>query len=796
MTPSGGSWSTQQLSEFLVAVAGCRDEASAVSGAIQWAAEAMEAEVAAVVRDGHVIDAVGFPRGQVPEAELLAAADTRAATLAVEGLGELHIASVPIEGSVPARLILGRCDPGGFHAEEISLLRAMARGLALSIDSLHTLERERRLREVSEQQAADNLRLLGMLQERQSLLERLSKIQVSISRRAPLQEVLDAIVAGAGELLGDEVVGLKLVDRDDPDYTTMVSMSGLTEELASQVRRSRVTEGAAGHAIVEDRLIVLQDYAGSEVAMEPFVGVALRTAMAAPVHENGRPVGSIVVASFRPDRLYTDTEREMLLAFAHHASMALNDAKVVEEMRHLAYHDSLTGLPNRALFTEHLERALARARRGGSRVTVLFLDLDRFKMVNDSLGHAAGDHLLVAVAERLRSSLRATDVAARLGGDEFAVLAEDSELEADANAVAQRIVEALHEPITAGGRELSVTASIGVAVSGCGETDAQALLRNADLAMYRAKVDGLGSYLVFEQDMHTVLSQRVEMETNLRRAITADEFVVHYQPIVQLATEEIVGVEALVRWARAGQVLVSPAEFIPVAEEMGLIVPIGRWVLVEAMRQVRHWQDDRGLGRSLGLSVNLSARQLRQPELVDDIVEALRTTRFDPACLTLEITETALMRDTGRALATLHELRSLGIRLALDDFGTGYSSLSYLRQFPIDVIKIDKSFVDGIAQGSEEAAVARAVIELGRTLSMDTVAEGIESSHQLEQLRVLRCNLGQGYHFSRPLAADGVEELLRAGAASQGPVADGVIALPDQRPVPRRPRRMERVIGR
>ncbi len=645
--------------------------------------------------------------------------------------------------------MLGRSDQAGFSPEETSLLRAMARGLALTLDSLRMLERERRLRVVSEGQAADNLRLLGMVQERQSLLERLSKIQVSISRRAPLQEVLDTIVAGAGELLGDEVVALRLVDREDPDYMTMVSWSGLTEELASRLRRTRVTEGAGGQAIIEDRVVVAQDYDRAARAMEVFVGLRLRAAMAAPVHENGRPVGSIVVASYRPERIYSDTEREMLLAFAHHASLALNDAKVVEEMRHLAYHDSLTGLPNRALFTEHLERSLARARRGNSRVSVLFLDLDRFKMVNDSLGHAAGDHLLVAVGDRLRQCLRA-----------------------------ERILEALHDPITVGERELSVTASVGVAHSTAGDTDANALLRNADLAMYRAKVDGLGRYLVFEQDMHTVLSQRVELETDLRHAIAANEFVVHYQPIVRLTTGAIVGVEALVRWSREGRPLVSPAEFIPVAEEMGLIVPIGRWVLRESMRQVRVWQDGVPSSRRLNLSVNLSARQLRQPELVDDIVEALEATGFDPTCLTLEITETALMRDTARALITLEKLRALGIRLALDDFGTGYSSLSYLRQFPIDIIKIDKSFVDGIARGSEEAALARAIIELGRTLSLDTVAEGVEEPHQLEQLRALHCNFGQGFHFARPLAAEALDEVLRADVAASLGVLDGGTDLP------------------
>src|SRR5579884_2654843 len=778
MTPNGGGWSTQQLSEFLVAVAACRDQESAISGAIHWAAEALEAEVGAVVGEEGVLEAVGFPRGQVPAEALCATAAQPRGELELPRLGILHTIAVPIEGAVPGRLLLGRSG-APFDAEETSLLRAMARGLALTLGSLNTLERERHLRVVSEAQAADNRRLLEMLQERQALLERLSKIQVSISRRAPLQEVLDAIVAGAGELLGDEVVGLRLVDREDPDYMTLVSISGVDEDTRARLRRSRITEGAGGRAIIEDRLVVVEDYAHAEFAMAVFAESSLRTAMAAPVHENGRPVGSIVVASNRGDRTYSETEREMLLAFAHHASLALNDAKVVEEMRHLAYHDSLTGLPNRALFTEHLERALARARRGGSRVTVLFLDLDRFKMVNDSLGHAAGDQLLVAVGQRLRGCLRATDVAARLGGDEFAVLAEDSDAESDAEAVAERILDALREPLTVHGRELSVTASVGVAVSAGADGDAQALLRNADLAMYRAKVDGLGRYLVFEQEMHTLLSERVELESNLRRAITAEEFVVHYQPIVALAGGDVVGVEALVRWSRHGETLVSPADFIPVAEEMGLIVPIGRWVLHESMRQVRRWQDAYpGLHR-LALSVNISARQLRRPELVDAIVECLRATRFGSSFLAPAITETALMRDTSRALNTLDDLRSLGIRLALDDFGTGYSSLSYLREFPIDAIKIDKSFVEGIAHGSEEAAVARAVIELGRTLNIDTVAEGVEGEQQLDELRNLRCDYGQGYHFSRPLPAAELEPLLlreSARVAAQLEAAEAALA--------------------
>ena len=767
----GGSWSTQQLSEFLVAVAACADAESAVSRAIQLAAEALEAEVAALVSEDALLGAVGFARGRVPEAELRAAAAERTGEMELGDMGMLHTVSATVDGNPPARLVLGRSGVA-FAVEENSLVRAMARGLALTLDHRRILDRERSLRTVSERQAADNLRLLELLRERQALLERLHKIQVSISRRAPLHEVLDAIVAGAGELLGDEVVGLRLVDRDDPDYMTLVSFTGIADELRAKVRRSRITEGAGGRAIIEDRLVVLDDYASHVDAIRAFADAPLQAAMAAPVHENGRPVGSISVASSRPGRCYSDAEQEMLLAFAHHASMALNDAKAMEEMRHMAYHDSLTGLPNRALFTEHLERSLARERRSGSQMAVLFLDLDRFKMVNDSLGHAAGDALLVAVGNRLVRCLRASDVAARLGGDEFAVLAEDAGDEKDAHALAERILDALREPIVVHGYELTVSASVGVAMSGNGESDAGALLRNADLAMYRAKLDGMGRYLLFEQEMHTLVSRRVDLEANLRRANAAEEFVVYYQPIVGLERSDMVGVEALVRWVRADGVVVSPVDFIPVAEEMGLIVPIGRWVLRESMRQVRAWHEQHPELRHLRLSVNLSARQLRQPELVDDVVEALRDMDFDPARLTLEITETTLMQDTARALETLQQLRALGIGVALDDFGTGYSSLSYLREFPIDVIKIDKSFVNGIAHGTQDAAVARAVIELGRTLNLVTVAEGVEVESQLAELRLLRCDNGQGYHFSRPLPAAEMAPLLLTEVSRQAQVMD------------------------
>jgi diguanylate cyclase (GGDEF)-like protein len=755
-----GNWSTQQLAEFLVAVAASSDPRSARHCAMQWASEVLEAEVAAVVTADSVIDTIGFPRSQVPVAALIDAARHSNHALRLPRVGDLRCLSVPIE-EIEGHLIVARSGGERFEADEVGLLRAMGRSLSMTLRTLRMLEQERSLREEVEVRAQENLRLLLMVQERQTALERLSKIRVSISRRAPLPEVLDAVVEGAHELLGDEVVGLRLVDHDDPGYAYLVSSRGISHAVLATTKRSPLSAGAGGQAIVEDRVVILNDYQNNDLSMTEFVGDQLQSAIAAPIHEEGHTVGSITVATYRRGREYTDTDREMLVALADQASIALNDAKAADQMRHLAYHDALTGLPNRLLFFEHLVRAVANANRSGASTAVLYLDLDRFKVVNDSLGHNVGDHLLEAVAKRLRASLRTADLAARLGGDEFAVLAENTNAEGAA-VLAERICEALGDPFSINGHELTVSASIGVVVDEAGHTDADGLLRNADLAMYRAKVEGFGRHAVYEPDMHAIASDRAHLEGNLRRAVQLDQFEVHYQPIVWLATGKVLGVEALVRWRREDGVLVPPAEFIPVAEEMGLIVPIGRMVMHTSMRQVREWQDTQPEEWSLNLSINLSARQLYEPDIVREVVDALTTTGFDPTHLTLEITETALMHDTTTVSSRLEELRAVGARIALDDFGTGYSSLSYLRNFPIDVLKVDKSFIDDIATGSDRANLARGIIELGRTMQLDIVAEGIEDPLQVVELLRLHCSMGQGFHFARPLPADELSRYLLA----------------------------------
>jgi diguanylate cyclase (GGDEF)-like protein len=568
--------------------------------------------------------------------------------------------------------------------------------------------------------------------------------------------VLEQIVLLTSQLLGDELSVLYLRDPLDPTSLILEGSRGIDGPTLDQVRRRPIGEGVAGRAVAEDRLIVVEDYAASRNAMPLFRDQALQAAMAAPVHENGEAVGSLLVSTWTPGRRYGADARDLLLSIAQHVSLALTDAKTVGAMVHQALHDALTGLPNRALFLDRLEHALARASRAGTDIAVLFLDLDRFKTVNDSLGHAAGDQLLCAVAERIASCMRTADTAARLGGDEFAVLLEDLASTREAVGVAERIIAALEAPVLVAGREVHVSASIGIAT---GDGDSEDLLRHADVAMYRAKAKGKGCYAMFEQGMQAEVIERLELEADLQRAVDRDEIEVFYQPIMRLGSEELAGHEALVRWRHPERGLMSPLSFVPVAEETGLIVPVGRFVLREACRQAAAWQAM--VPGDLTMNVNLSGRQLEDPALVGEVSSILRETGLPAGRLVLEITETVLMQDTEATIERLRSLRALGVRLAVDDFGTGYSSLRYLNRFPLDVLKMAKPFVDGLATQSEDPALARAIIDLGSSLGLQIVAEGIEGADQLVQLRRLGCPLGQGFLFSRPMpAADAETHLL------------------------------------
>ncbi|MGZ6256107.1 MAG: putative bifunctional diguanylate cyclase/phosphodiesterase [Candidatus Limnocylindria bacterium] len=453
-----------------------------------------------------------------------------------------------------------------------------------------------------------------------------------------------------------------------------------------------------------------------------------------------------------------------------HFSALVHDITLRKELemqlQHQAFHDSLTGLANRALFRDRVAHALARQARSHGAVSVLFSDLDDFKTVNDSLGHDAGDQLLVAVAERLRAVVRPEDTTARFGGDEFAILLEETDQEGTRRA-AERIIEALRSPFEFHGRQVVMRASIGAAFTGDSSTQPDDLLRQADLAMYTAKTSGKGRFAFYEPHMHEAAVTRMELKGDLEQAIANRDFELHYQPIVDLRSGHVVGVEALVRWRHAERGLVFPSEFIPIAEETGLIVPLGRWVLSEACRQLAAWTADGHLAgprlERLSMWVNLSARQLQEPEFEGVIAEALESSGIRAERLTLEITESGLMADLEQSTATLHRLRALGARLAIDDFGTGYSSLSYLERLPVEVLKIDRSFTAAIGHGRDVPVLVRSIVKLGQTLHMEVLAEGIETAEQLSRLRGIDCRLGQGFHFSPALPASEVIELLGHG---------------------------------
>jgi diguanylate cyclase (GGDEF)-like protein len=429
-----------------------------------------------------------------------------------------------------------------------------------------------------------------------------------------------------------------------------------------------------------------------------------------------------------------------------------------ERIRHQAYHDALTGLPNRASFTEHLEEAMRRAKRAGWPLGLLFLDLDLFKRVNDSLGHDAGDRLLRVAAERIRRAVREADQLFRMGGDEFTVLLEDVRGPEEAAMVAARMLEAIAEPLQLQHHEISVTASVGIALYPRDDAVGERLVKSADTAMYRAKELGRNRYAFFAREMNERVESQMLLEAALRRALKNDEFVLHFQPRVSALTGRSTGAEALLRWQHPEWGLVEPARFVPLLEETGLVVPVGAWVLAEACRQAKAWQDA-GLP-PLRVSVNLSSRQFRSETLFDSVSEALRASALPPHLLELELTESLLVENVDHAMGVMGKLKAIGTAISIDDFGTGYSSLGYLKRFPIDSLKIDKSFVRDIATSPKDAAIVRAISGLARSLGIGLIAEGVEEPWQMEFLRARHCTEMQGFLFSKPLPAGSIVEAL------------------------------------
>ena len=526
--------------------------------------------------------------------------------------------------------------------------------------------------------------------------------------------------------------------------------------------------------------------------------LTIRQAMIAPLIGESEMIGTLTIVNrLTEGTSFGDDDLRLLETLANQVAVALENgqleqslaelSRLKEQLRYQAYHDPLTDLPNRALFIEQVGTHL-RERQADRIPVVLFLDLDDFKVVNDTMGHAAGDQLLVAVGERIRAAVREGDLAARLGGDEFAVLVIDQPDLRHAIAVARRLIDVLGMPFPIAGRETVVGASVGIAMARdatvAGHVEgADDILRHADVAMYTAKAAGKRRFAVFDPAMHASIVARHELSAELARSVAREELVVHYQPIVALDTGETTGVEALVRWRHPSRGLTLPDEFIGLAEENGTILALGRWVLAEACRTVVALRAA-GAPEHLLLSVNVSPLQLQRPDIVDEIEEILAETSFDPADLVLEVTETAMFRDTTTTIARLQAIRALGVRIAVDDFGTGYSSLGYLRRFPVDILKIARDFVVSGEADPDTWAFAHAIVALGQTLGLRIVAEGIEEPAQLERLRDLGCEFGQGFLFARPVSAEHLARLLGVpGTAATEPLVDERLDRPAARPV-------------
>jgi diguanylate cyclase (GGDEF)-like protein len=434
-----------------------------------------------------------------------------------------------------------------------------------------------------------------------------------------------------------------------------------------------------------------------------------------------------------------------------------------ERVHHLAHYDELTGLPNRSMFNQRLSHALAQARRHDKPLAILFIDLDRFKNINDTLGHEAGDGVLKEVAQRLLGCLREGDTVGRLGGDEFVVLIEELPEHMQVAAVARKILAAVVRPFLVGAQEFNITASIGISTYPEDSEDLPGLLKNADISMYRAKEQGKNNYQFYSALMNIHTVERLALESGLRRALERKEFLLHYQPKVDIASGRITGIEALVRWRQRATELIPPAQFIALAEETGLIVPIGAWVLETACARNQSWRKQ-GLP-PLRMAVNLSARQFAHENLLPDVARALDETGLDPAALEFEITESMVMRDPEGAVKLLSRLKDMGVYLSIDDFGTGYSSLSYLKRFPLDSVKIDGSFIRDIPGNADDAAITRAIIAMAHSLRLKVIAEGVETEEQLSFLREHGCDEMQGYHFSKPLPEDAFLRLLQHSVA-------------------------------
>ena len=574
----------------------------------------------------------------------------------------------------------------------------------------------------------------------------------------------DALQAEAVRLVARtlqvDIAGVLKVQGSGEEFLIVAGV-GLPDGAVGRARVPGGTSSQSGYTLSTGSPIVVTDESTEErFERSPILTeLGVLSGITVLIKAKGQPYG-VLGAQHTKARDFSPQDVSFMQAIANILANAIERRGAEEKTRHEALHDPLTTLPNRNLFLDRLGHALAQARRHQDSVAVLFLDLDQFKLVNDSLGHAAGDELLAAVAPRLQQALRPTDTVARFGGDEFAILIEEVTSERDAIRVAERISEALTRPFVLRQREHFVSASAGISIGGGGESP-EALIRDADAALYRAKDRGRGGYEIFDEAMRSRVIDHMQTENDLRKALQRGELELHYQPIVSLKDHSVVMLEALLRWRHPERGLIPPAGFIPVAEESRLILPIGRWVLEEACREATVWQRRNPDRAPVGVSVNLSARELADPQLLRSIESAVVLSGIDPITLRLELTESTLFEEAEDPVQSLRALQSLGVRLVLDDFGTGFSSLGYLRRLPLSAIKLDRAFVENLTTDSDDAAIVKAVTEMAGTLGLDVCAEGIETAEQLAAIKGLGCSHAQGFYFSRAVPPAELPDLLR-----------------------------------
>jgi diguanylate cyclase (GGDEF)-like protein/PAS domain S-box-containing protein len=883
---SAPGWSTRQLAEFLEAISAVGDADTARRAAVDRVAEALDAEVAAIVSDRGVLVSVGLDPAGFSAAALDAVREGRSQTIDVPGLGLCHAISIAVPTADEATMIVARSGQESFSSEELIVARGLAHTLAMAERMLAGRDEEQTLRAASEQEARDRMAAEAHYR---SLVEQLPAIVYSAELgeqgrwtyvSPQIEEILgfsprewiadpelwarqlhpddrERVLAQENEhLLGERnpppidyrlltrdgkaiwVLDEAVLERDDSgdplwhgvlyDITERKKAEGEVERRAVQqaaVARlgERALKGAELQPLMEDTAafisateeigrscvwefdsdsgkLVLRASSGVDrkqdeilipVGRDSPAGLAyasgqpvtvgdwskearfampaylrdfqIRSTIAAPIEGERQSLGVIESHSDRPDA-FSPQDMHFVQSAANVLALAIERRVAGEAVVYGSLHDHVTGLPNRPLFVDRVDHALSVAQGRERPLGVFFLDLDHFKRINDSLGHDKGDEVLKAVVPRLRKQLRSVDTLARFSGDEFAILVEEIVDEAEASRIADRICGTFQEPFSIDGIEQHLTVSVGIAISGPQTASGESLIRDAHAAMYRAKDRGRNRAELFDQEMRSKAVRRLQLERDLRRALDGEELSLAFQPIVALNTGEIPALEALLRWDHPERGEIDPSEFIPVAEESGLIHPIGRWVIERACQQSLAWHQLRPDSRPIDMTVNLSARQFAQRNLPEVVAGILQRTGVDAAHLKIEITESVLVEKSGGAGEMLQELSGLGLQLILDDFGTGYSSLAYLNRFPFDAIKIDRSFIEGLGIEQEPSAIVEAIIGMARALDLRAIAEGVENEVQLAELRRLGCGFAQGFLFSGPLTVRDMTALLERAA--------------------------------